>query len=292
MCTVVGQSGLRQASGSEMFFVQTLREAVAGLVLLGWALWSGQRMPFRRGWWSLLLLAGVTFSGELLVRPYVIALLDQHAAKSAQQQIIWMAGALWLALLGALRWVPEETPRATVGAALAGIAGFCLLLSANQLSVRWVEMPVLVLSLVQAVAMVWTWSGARRIFARGSVTMVAACGLLVSAAIHGLATLATPQSAAELQDLVWAEVWRPLALAVVTTGAAGVLWFWLLQHLELAAFSIHPVALWTVGLLWQAALFGFFTWRSGAALALGLGAIVVALRARLEDDDPVRLGLV
>jgi hypothetical protein len=38
-------------------------------------------------------------------------------------------------------------------------------------------------------------------------------------------------------------------------------------------------------------LFGFMSWRIDVALAIAVAAIVVALRARVADEQPLALGL-
>ena len=41
----------------------------------------------------------------------------------------------------------------------------------------------------------------------------------------------------------------------------------------------------------QFAMDGFQNWRADVALAIAVGAIVVALRARVVDEQPMALGL-
>jgi hypothetical protein len=80
---------------------------------------------------------------------------------------------------------------------------------------------------------------------------------------------------------------------VEVSVSAGLwwLWFWLLERMTLAAFSMGSLATWTAFVLPGFVLFGFMSWRVDVALALAAAAIVVALRARVAEEQPVALGL-
>ncbi len=289
MLRVLGASGVEQALGNHTSASHAVCEGLAGAGVLGCALLRGQRMADRRSWRPLLLLAVVRFAGEMLWRPYVDGLLHVRYVRAGLESMVLMAGPLWLALLGALGLVPETTPRRTVGAALAGLAAYCLLLQADDMTPRLWEWPALLLVWVQAMGLVWTWSYARRRLAEQPVLSVAGCGMLVLAAVHCVAALLLP--APDARSFAWGKVWGPVAVAATATGVAGVLWYWLLGHAELAVFSMQTLVLWLSAVLFEFAMFGFLSWRIDVAVLVGLGAMWVAMRARVGDDDPVLLGV-
>lgn len=282
--------GLERSMGWETFWAKAISEVIAGALLLGLGLRRSGQMPQGRGWWALVLLATLGVAERLLSRPYIDGIVHVPYVRAAAQGMVLLAMPLWLALLSALRWVPEAVPRKTVGAALAGVAGYCLLLGAKDMSLRLDETPALLLTGVFAMTLVWAWSFAQRTLWDCTAPVVAGCGLLISAAASGLAALRVPVLYAHA--FVWAGVWWLLAMAVVVTGAEAVLWFWLLRRLELATFSMQQVVIWMFGVLVQFFLFGFLSWRLDVALGLGVAAVWTALRARLEDEEPVRLGVV
>ncbi len=285
-----GSAGLEQAMG----WRRALADGIAGALLLAWGLGRGGRALRGRGWWALVMLGVLGVAGTLLWRPYVDGVLHVHYVRAPVQSMVLLVAPMWLALLGAARWLPEAVPRKTVGAAIAALAGYCLLLTADALSLRLEEVPALVLTVIWAMALVWVWSFARRTLAGCAVPVAAGCGLLVSAAVHALAATRMPVEGAQgfVWSGAWFAAWMPLAEAVSLTGAAAVLWFFLLQRMELAAFSMQQVVILTGGLLVQFVLFGFLSWRVDLAVALCVGAIWTALQARAEDEEPVRLGVV
>ena len=283
----LGEDRLAEAMHSQRFAATCLSDGIASVILLGWTLARGHKLPGRRGWLALLLLISVSLAGLGLWRPYVDEVFHLHYAKAVQQELILIAGPLWLALLGALRWVPETTPRRTVGAVLAGVAAITLLLKENDLTLVAASVPVLVLTAIQAIAVVWTWSYAKRSLARVRADTAAACGLLLSATLNGTISLVAERP--QWQPVDWRSAAISLAYGIIVAVVAGVLWYWLLQRMELAAFTMQTLAVSLSGLLLQFVLFGFLSWRLDLALALGGGALVVALRALPEDDEPVLL---
>ena len=83
----------------------------------------------------------------------------------------------------------------------------------------------------------------------------------------------------------------PVLCDAATLAATWWLWFWLLQRMTLAAFGMRALAAWASALLPGFAIFGFRQWRIDAALAIAVAAIVVALRARVAEEQPMALGL-
>lgn len=289
MTRVVGVSGIDSAMGNRAFLARAMCEGLAGCGLLGWAAWRRQRMPAGRGWVALPLLAGVAFAGELLWRPYIDGVLRVHYLRAPLEGMVLLVAPLWLALLAGFRVVPDAVPRRTVGAALVGLAAYCLILEEAALMPRLEEAPALLLCWMYALATVWAWSYARRVFAGGRVTVTAGAGLLVLAVVHSVAAASVPNDVARL--FAWKEVWGPLALGAVATGVGGWLWYWLLLRVELAIFSMQALVLWLSAVAVAFTLFGFLSWRVDLSLGLGVGAVLAAVQARVEDDEPVRLGV-
>lgn len=286
---LVGNSGLDQAMGGRDLVAKSLREALAGCAVLGLGAWRGERLPGARGWGALLLLAGVSFAGELLRRPYVDGVLHVHYVRAALAGTALLLAPLWLALLAALRLVPDAVPRRTVGATLAGLAGYCLLLPGDDLTPRLWEVPALLLYFMQAVATVWMWSYARRVFTNAPVLATAGCGLLVLAVVHGIANALIPNDVA--RSFPWGQVWGPLAMSATAAASGAALWYWLLTKVELALFSMQACMVWLTVAIFAAVVYLLLSWRMGLAVALGLWAMWSAVRARVENDEPVRLDI-
>jgi hypothetical protein len=59
----------------------------------------------------------------------------------------------------------------------------------------------------------------------------------------------------------------------------------------LGAFGMRALAAWLAAVIPGLAAFGFRDWRADAAVVIALGAVVVALRARVAEEQPVALGL-
>ncbi len=285
---------LDRAMGFQLFYAEALAAAFVSLPVLGWALIRRQGRLGVRQWVALLLLSGATAAGGLLWAPYVDTLLGLRAARGAHPMMIQMVAPLWLALLGALRLVPEMTPRRTVGAALLGLAGYCLLLRADDMSVGLAEWPVLLLWLLQAIGLVWTWSFARRALSGWALPIIVGSAMVCAGLVNGaLGYAARPLVAMqETQPIDWPSTWKVLPLGVLERGVAAFLWFWLLEHVELAAFSAQSLLVALGMVVTGLVAFGFLSWRYDVALVLLAGAVWTALRARVEDDEPVRLGVV
>jgi hypothetical protein len=81
-----------------------------------------------------------------------------------------------------------------------------------------------------------------------------------------------------------------LIMALVS-AASWWLWFWLLQRMTMAAFGMRALAAWAAALLPGFLMYGFLSWRIDAAVAISLAALVIAVRARVTDEQPLALGL-
>ncbi len=282
---------LRSLRGN-LFLAAALPSALAALAVLGWARWRGQTLPRARSWGALFLLALVSLSGVLLRRPYIDGVLRVHYAHAAEQGLILLAASLWLALLNGLRLLSEPVPRRTVAWTILAVGASCLLLPADDLTVRWNEVPALLLAVVWTATTVWSWSYARSTLAGSPVAITAGCGLAAIALVGGVAgaLLPPPQGAfAGVPAATMGRLVGALLPAAVGAGISGVLWFWLLQHIDLSAFSLQFLVQWLAAGAVQFLLFGFLSWRLDLALLVGVGAVLVALTARPEDEEPLAL---
>ena len=277
------------AVGEQTFYNTALPEAIAGGMVLAIAGGRSSWVMPRRAWGPLLLLATMGLAEALLQRPFIHAFFHVTYLRGGVQSLVFVAMPLWLALLAALRWVPDEVPRRVVAAALAGVGAFCLLMTADAFALRLREVPALLLTVLYVLGLAWSWSYARRALRRTSPLAAAGWGLLISAVVQGIAGVLIPVSDVSAPD--WAKIWLQLAVTTIAVGAGAVLWFFLLQRLELAAFSMQPLAVFTATTLVSSIYLDFLNWRVDLALLLGLGAMATALRARLEDDEPLRLGV-
>jgi hypothetical protein len=61
--------------------------------------------------------------------------------------------------------------------------------------------------------------------------------------------------------------------------------------MTLAAFSMGSLAMWSAATIPGVVLFAFMSWRVDLAGVIALSALVLALRARVAEEQPVALGL-
>ncbi len=262
---------------------------LAGLLLLVLALARRESLPRGAGllallalslppWLDGLLSAGITRSVHLLHEtPWGVALL------------VSLAAPLWLALLSALQLVRDEVPRAVAGASIAGIGAVTLMIPEAAYTPALNQIPVAALHILLAVLAVLSWSYARPRLAANSTAATAGCFLLLTAL--GQAAL-LPLTARDLpSSLSLREAALPLLLTTAVSAASWLLWFWLLERMSLAAFSLRALAAWTAAILPGFLMMGFLSWRVDAAVTISLAALVTALRARAADEQPLALGL-
>lgn len=256
---------------------------VAGVLLLAWC--AAKRWPLLSGREGLVLLVLLLpeFAGN------VSAALRLHETPWGVMFLVRLAAPLWLPLLCAMQVVHAEAPRATVGAAIAGIGAACLITPVDAFRVTVDQVPMAAIHLLLGVATVYTWGFAAPRLANTRAIACAGEFLLLDAVLKFGSWRLTNMSI--LQDFNWRDAWPALAVQVVVVGCTSCLWFWLLQRMRLAAFSMGALAMWTATILPGFVLFGFMNWRLDVALAIAVSAVVVALRARVADEQPTALGL-
>ncbi len=263
-----------------------LVSALAAVVLLAWTIARRQSLPSPQQWLALLLLASPQLLAILLEAPYTSW---AHPAGWAAIFFLLLAAPLWLALLTALRVLDIEVPRAVSAASIIGIGAVCLVVPTVGYAVMLDTISNLLLHLLLTLLTVYSWAFARTRLAPLTATAAAGASLLLGAT-----------SSAVLAFISERPYWHPidrhgllyiLPLVLLATAAGTCLWFWLLTHMALPAFSMNTLALWIAATLGSAVLYGFLTWRVDFAIMIAVTALIVALRARVSDEQPLALGI-
>lgn len=282
-------SGIEYPLHFQQFAAAALTGTLAGAVLLTLSLLRGEAMLGRRQWLALGMLLVPQWLGTRLSVPLIRAVPWLHETPWGVPFLLALAAPLWLGLLAALELVTVDVPRAVVGAGIAGIGAALLLVPVDAYRVAPDMAPVLAAHVALGILVVFSWAFAvSRLVGAGKLA-VAGSFLLLSGA--GQAAFSLLLERPHWQAVNWHDVWAPLLVAAAVLGAFWWLWFWLLEHLSLAAFCMNSLAAWTAALLPGFAMFGFLSLRGDAALAIALGAIAVAVRARVAEEQPLALGL-
>jgi hypothetical protein len=272
----------------QVFAGQALCDATAAVVLFAVGKTQRQKMLDAGQWKAVLLL--------LIPQWCSVPIGLLNGAHRWLRGVGWGAGLLlmvaaplWLGLLSALGLTQAKVPRAVAGAAIAGVFAVCLVVPVQAYSVAWSQAAILTIRILLNLAVVASWGyAAPRLISAGGC--IAASGyLILGAAGDGVFALLFRRTA--WQPLDWGTAWEPLLLNTALTASAWLLWFWLLRRMTLAAFSMQSLAAWAPALMLGLFNLGWANWRMAAALAIAVGAIVIALRARVADEQPVALGL-
>jgi hypothetical protein len=203
--------------------------------------------------------------------------------------LLSVAAPLWLGLLSALELIPLEVPRLMAGAGIAGVGAVCLTIPVYAYRVFPNQAVALMVHLVVNILVVFTWTYARPRLVGAGTLAVAGWFLLLSALRDAGFGLLSRQGSWTPAD--WREIAVPPLVEVVVSACLWSLWFWLLERMTLAAFSMGSLAMWTASMLPGFVRFGFISWRIDLALVISVSAIVVSLRARIADEQPMVLGL-
>ena len=266
-----------------------LASGAAGLALIGFAA-VRQEQRLRRGEWAaLFLLFAPQWTAGLLMTSGIRPLSALHTTPWGVAFLIALAAPLWLSLLSAAQVVREETPRAVAGASIAGIGAVCLATPGGAYTVTLKEVPFAAVEILLGVLAVWSWTYARPRLATVGTAAAAGCFLILNAL--GAAALMLLTAGESFQAPYWRQALLPLLCAALLHAALWWLWFWLLQRMTLAAFGMRPLAMWVASVAPGVFLYGFSSWRVDVALPIALSALLVALRARAADEQPLALGL-
>jgi hypothetical protein len=262
---------------------------LAGVALLLLALVRRERMPRGAEFLALVALLVPQWLAGLLGPPAIRAVPALHETPWGVAFLVSLAAPLWLGLLSALRLIRDEVPRRIAAASIAGIGAVCLVIPVNAYTIALPQIPVAMLHLLLGVLTVFSWSYARPRLAAVGTASASGCYLLLTAlsatAARSLVAVGPPS------PLDWRASMLPLLLTALVSAVTWWLWFWLLERMTLAAFGMRTLALWTAAALPGFAMFGFLSWRVDAAMAISVAALVVALRARPGEEQPLALGL-
>jgi hypothetical protein len=294
---VLAGPGIGYASGAilvatqlQVFAGLAMAELLAGGLLVGYAAASRQRRPAAMQWGAMLAL--------LVPQWCAVALTSSAGLFSWLHGIGWgtvlllgLAAPLWLGLVAAFDLVEVEVPRSVVAAAMVGMGGVCLVVPTNAYRVAWNQVPMLLLLSLTSIATVVSWAIARPRLRALSAEWAAGGYLLLSCLGDAFFALLWERSSWSWQAIIARALLVPLLCDAVTLAATWWLWFRLLERMTLAAFGMRQLAAWVAAVVPELALIGFRQWRLDAALVIALGAIVVALRARGGEEQPVALGL-
>lgn len=262
---------------------------VAGIVLLLISVARRERMPDRSQGSALLVLLLPQWLAVPLTAPFVNSIPGLHEVRWGVLLTLALAAPLWLGLLSSMEWISVEVPRAAIGASIAGIGAVYLVIPADSYHLEWNQAPVLAIQLLLSIAIVWSWAYAAPRLAGAGTSIVAGSFLLLSTL--GDAGLSLLYERSAWQPVDWTGVPVPLLMEAGVVACSCWLWFWLLQRMTLAGFSMRALAAWVAGLIPAFVMFGFLEWREDAALAIALAALAVALRARVAEELPTALGL-
>lgn len=282
-------SAFGAATGFQTLAGGALSGALAGIVLLAVAVVRRERTLRGPQWLALAVLLVPQWLMLPLTAPYVRSIPWLHETSWAVSFLLSLAAPLWLALLSAMDVVPVEVPRAVAGAAIAGIGAVYLVVPVNAYNLAADQTPVLVLELLLNIVVVFSWAYAAPRLEGAGAFATAGSFLLLSAGGNVLSSLLFERES--WQPLDWRGILVPLLLEATVVAASCWLWFWLLQRMSLASFGMRTLAAWVASVAPGLLFMGLTEWRIDAAFAIALGAVVVALRARVAGEQPVALGL-
>lgn len=204
-----------------------IRFSVAGALMCAWALARGERLPSRRQWGSIALLA------------FLIFLLDYGLLFSAERRVASGMAAVILATIpaftaiGEIIWLRTQrlTPR-LAAALLVGLGGVVVLVDP---SLGVAGAPVYGLGAVLLVVAAMSWSGAsiltRLLPLPGSKLMSAGTQMLVGGGLLAAATVILGEEHGFHPAAVSAAAWLALGYLVVAGSLLGFgAYTWLIHH--------------------------------------------------------------
>lgn len=156
-------------------------------------------------------------------------------------------------------------------------------------AVTLTQLPALLLNVLLGIAVVASWVLARPRLSECPARSAAAAYLALS--VLGYVGFACIYERASWHQMDWHVPLIPLFAEAAVLALSSSLWFWLLQHISLGAFSIRMLANCAATLLPGFAFFGLGHWRTDAAFVISCTAVAVALRATPAKEQPVSLGL-
>lgn len=265
--------------------------AIASLLAAGvLGLFAGARragLPSRTEILALLVLA---------VPQWVLVFFGPNTTFFAALHVGWgtalllsLAAPLWLGLLAATDLVELEVPRVTIAAAIIGIGAVFLSLPVESTGITLRQVPAALLNALLGIAIVVSWIYARPRLIACPISSAAAIYLAFSAFGYAVFALIYERDGwhASNTHIFWVTLLPEIAVLIVS----WCLWFWLLQKLSLAAFSMRMLANCAAALLPGFLSFGIGQWRLDASFVISCIAVGVALRATPAEEQAQSLGL-
>jgi drug/metabolite transporter (DMT)-like permease len=262
------------------FLLAAMRFLVAGLVLYGWTLASGERSPTVRQWASVSLLA------------FLIFVLDYGLLFWAEQRVPSGLAAVMLATIPAFMALSEiiflRTQKLTLRLATAlliGLGGVAVLVSR---SLNLGEAPIDRLGAAALVFAAVSWSVASA-FARmlplpESKVMSSGAQMLAGGVFLGLAALALGEFRSFHPSAVSSGVWLALLYLIVAGSIIGfTAYVWLLHHespTKVGTYAyVNPVV---------AVIVGYFLGGEALGLRAILGTLCVLISVVVITTAPAR----
>jgi hypothetical protein len=261
--------------------------AIAGCVLLIAGVLRGERVTDGRQWLAVgVLLVPRALDAMLGAGPLRVWL---HETGWGVALLIAVAAPLWLGLLAALRMITLEVPRVAMAASIAGVGAVLLVIPTDAYAISLDQIAMLVVRLLLGMATVFAWWFARERLVGAAVLPMAGLFLLMSAGVSAVSSVMVERAA--WQPVDWREAMGPVLMQAGVVAASSWVWFYLLVRMRLVGFSMHPLAVWTAAMVLELVSARFAAWRIDVAAVIAVGAIVVGVRARMVDEQPMALGL-
>lgn len=232
----------------------------------------------------------------LIVPQWLFVLFGPNTTSFAALHLGWgtallfsLAATLWLGLLSTTDLIDLEVPRAAVAAAIIGIGAICLSLPVDATGVTLRQVPAMLLNVLLGLMIVGSWIFARPRLIDCPIPSAAAVYLALSAFGYAVFALIYERDSWRASDVhvSWITVLPEIAVLIVS----WCLWFWLLQKLSLAAFSMRMLANCAAALLPGFLSFGVGQWRMDVSFVISCIAVAVALRATPAEEQLQSLGL-
>ena len=266
---------------------QALSALFSGVVLL--IVGRTRRRLDRPGWIAVIALAIPLWAQSVLALSIFRGTAWMQSPSWGVLLLLSVAAPLWLALLAATGCIRDEVPRAVAGASIAGIGAVLLVIPEDTYRFSANQIVVAILCWLLDVLVVGSWAFARHRLRDVSPARAAGWFLILFAVWQlGLACMGDQPLLEGLND---GGTWAVMGVDAAAGACMWWLWFWLLQRMMLSAFGMRALAAWVAALVPGFVTFGFLQWRIDAAVLIGIGAVVVALRARVAEEQPTALGL-
>ena len=276
-------------NGSQLpaFHSLAIASLLAAVVLSLFATLRRTGLPSPTALLALLVLAVPQWL-FVLIGPNTTSLAPLHFGWGTAL-LLSLAAPLWLGLLSATDLVDLEVPRTTIAAAIIGIGAILLSLPVDSTGITLRQVPAVLLNALLGIAIVGSWIYARPRLIACPISSAAAIYLTLSALGYAVFAFIYERDRwhAPNTHISWVTLLPEIAVLI----ASWCLWFWLLQKLSLAAFSMRMLANCAAALLPGFLSFGVGQWRIDASFVISCIAVAVAFQATPAEEQAQSLGL-